>query len=166
MRRIFIALKIPEYIQKKIISHRIKAYPDYQIFKWEPINKLHITLKFIGDFFERVALLNFIFHSRNRKNGESLPNPYEVATLDIVRPDNRVDGYLEHLRDFRQTVSLPHDINAYLTLVIFLVFNIGKRSHRPGIRQKSALVDNRNVPSSFAGFIVGIVYSLQNGGRL
>ena len=49
MRRIFIALKIPEYIQKKIISHRIKAYPDYQIFKWEPINKLHITLKFIGD---------------------------------------------------------------------------------------------------------------------
>lgn len=49
MRRIFIALKIPEYIQKKIISYRIKIYPDYQNFKWEPINKLHITLKFIGD---------------------------------------------------------------------------------------------------------------------
>jgi len=49
MRRIFIALKIPEYIQKEIISHRIKAFPDYQNFKWEPINKLHITLKFIGD---------------------------------------------------------------------------------------------------------------------
>lgn len=49
MRRIFIALKIPEYIQKEIISYRIKAYPNYKNFKWEPINKLHITLKFIGD---------------------------------------------------------------------------------------------------------------------
>ncbi|MCH8326183.1 MAG: RNA 2',3'-cyclic phosphodiesterase [Bacteroidetes bacterium] len=49
MRRIFIALKIPEYIQKEIISYRIKAYSDYQNLKWEPINKLHITLKFIGD---------------------------------------------------------------------------------------------------------------------
>ncbi|HED07994.1 MAG TPA: RNA 2',3'-cyclic phosphodiesterase [Ignavibacteria bacterium] len=49
MRRIFIALKIPEYIRKEIISYRIKAYPGYQNFKWEPINKLHITLKFIGD---------------------------------------------------------------------------------------------------------------------
>lgn len=49
MRRIFIALKIPEYIRKEIISYIIKAYPDYQNFKWEPINKLHITLKFIGD---------------------------------------------------------------------------------------------------------------------
>ncbi len=49
MRRIFIALKIPEHIQKEIISYRIKAYPNYQSFRWEPINKLHVTLKFIGD---------------------------------------------------------------------------------------------------------------------
>ena len=49
MKRIFIALKIPEYIRKEIVSYRIKASPEQQNFRWEPINKLHITLKFIGD---------------------------------------------------------------------------------------------------------------------
>ncbi len=49
MRRVFIALKIPEYIRKEIVSFRNKAYPNNHNFMWEPINKLHITLKFIGD---------------------------------------------------------------------------------------------------------------------
>lgn len=49
MKRIFIALKIPEYIREEIVLFRNKAYSEHQNLRWEPINKLHVTLKFIGD---------------------------------------------------------------------------------------------------------------------
>ncbi|PJA99786.1 MAG: RNA 2',3'-cyclic phosphodiesterase [Ignavibacteriales bacterium CG_4_9_14_3_um_filter_30_11] len=48
MNRIFIALKIPKNIQEEIITICIDANRDYNNFKWESVNKLHITLKFIG----------------------------------------------------------------------------------------------------------------------
>jgi len=49
MKRIFIALKIPEYIRKEIVLFKYRAYSSNQHFGWEPMNKLHITLKFIGE---------------------------------------------------------------------------------------------------------------------
>jgi len=49
MVRIFIALKIPKNIQEEIFIMCKGVYPEHQIYKWEPTNKLHITLKFIGD---------------------------------------------------------------------------------------------------------------------
>lgn len=49
MVRIFISLRIPEFIQKEIKTICQKACTDYSRYKWEPINKLHVTLKFIGD---------------------------------------------------------------------------------------------------------------------
>lgn len=46
--RLFITLDIPEFVQNKIIEYRIKLYNDEKI-RWEPKNKYHITLKFLGD---------------------------------------------------------------------------------------------------------------------
>jgi 2'-5' RNA ligase len=49
MNRLFVALKIPADIRKNIISLRDSALPDSKAYRWEPEEKIHLTLKFIGD---------------------------------------------------------------------------------------------------------------------
>lgn len=49
MNRLFVALKIPDDVIDEIIFHRNTAFPEYEKFKWEPIDKIHITLRFIGE---------------------------------------------------------------------------------------------------------------------
>lgn len=49
MIRLFVALKIPEEIKDKIFSQCIKALETSSEFKWESKEKIHLTLKFIGD---------------------------------------------------------------------------------------------------------------------
>jgi len=49
MIRLFTALNIPEEIKDKLIEVRNSVIPNLN-FKWESREKLHLTLKFIGDF--------------------------------------------------------------------------------------------------------------------
>ncbi len=49
MTRLFIALEIPEKIRLKILELRDQAVPDSMDLKWESIDKIHLTLKFIGE---------------------------------------------------------------------------------------------------------------------
>jgi len=49
MIRLFIALKIPEYVRDKIFELCNKAAQEYYNQKWEAKEKIHLTLKFIGD---------------------------------------------------------------------------------------------------------------------
>lgn len=49
MIRLFAALNIPEEIKDKLIEVRNSVIPNSN-FKWESREKLHLTLKFIGDF--------------------------------------------------------------------------------------------------------------------
>ncbi len=49
MNRLFIALKIPDEIRKKIIILRNETCPNFRKFKWESEDKIHLTLKFIGE---------------------------------------------------------------------------------------------------------------------
>ncbi len=65
MNRLFVALKIPENVVDEIIFHRNNAFPDYDRFKWEPFEKIHITLRFIGEVESEMIqpvseVLNFI----------------------------------------------------------------------------------------------------------
>lgn len=53
MIRLFIALKIPDQVRKEIIRLRNSAFPGYQNYKWEPEDKIHLTLKFIGEIEEK-----------------------------------------------------------------------------------------------------------------
>jgi len=47
--RLFIALEIPGEVLEKIISVRDSVYGEDNRVRWEPKDKLHITLKFLGD---------------------------------------------------------------------------------------------------------------------
>jgi 2'-5' RNA ligase len=55
MIRLFIALKIPGEIKEQIISLRKSAYNGPEKFRWENPDKLHLTLKFIGDVQEQIT---------------------------------------------------------------------------------------------------------------
>jgi len=46
--RLFVSLNLPDNVIEQIISLRGKIYNDENI-KWEPKEKLHLTIKFIGD---------------------------------------------------------------------------------------------------------------------
>jgi len=49
MNRLFIALNIPNKIKEEIISLRNSIVPNPMDYKWEAAEKLHLTLKFIGE---------------------------------------------------------------------------------------------------------------------
>jgi RNA 2',3'-cyclic 3'-phosphodiesterase len=49
MIRLFIALKIPVEIKEQIITLRKTVYDTPGKMRWETIDKMHLTLKFIGD---------------------------------------------------------------------------------------------------------------------
>lgn len=48
MNRLFISLNLPDNVIKQIIGLRDKICLEKNI-KWEPLEKLHLTIKFIGD---------------------------------------------------------------------------------------------------------------------
>ncbi len=57
MNRLFVALKFPEPIVDKIIEIRKSIYDNNEFGKWEQREKLHLTLKFLGDVDDVKTLL-------------------------------------------------------------------------------------------------------------
>ena len=49
MTRLFIALEIPHEIREKISALREEVESGALNFKWEPSDKIHLTIKFIGE---------------------------------------------------------------------------------------------------------------------
>jgi 2'-5' RNA ligase len=49
MTRLFVALNIPEELKEKIIVLRNSVIPNPFYYKWETPDKIHLTLKFIGE---------------------------------------------------------------------------------------------------------------------
>ena len=71
MTRLFIALKIPLYIRKEIVNFTKEFLPGYEKYKWEQLDKVHLTLKFIGDIKEELItsnkILSYFFNVNQRK---------------------------------------------------------------------------------------------------
>lgn len=68
--RLFIALEIPEEALDKIIEIRDKIYDDASL-RWEAREKLHITLKFLGDVEEEknqdiIKLVEEVFKGKSK----------------------------------------------------------------------------------------------------
>lgn len=62
--RTFLALEIPDNVKEKIFN-LINDFDEAKFFKWEQKNKIHLTLKFLGDIEknlipEIIAKLNFL----------------------------------------------------------------------------------------------------------
>lgn len=54
MIRLFVALKIPDEIKKEIFEHCYSVVENPLHFKWEAKDKVHLTLKFIGEVKEEL----------------------------------------------------------------------------------------------------------------
>jgi 2'-5' RNA ligase len=130
MTRLFIALKIPLYIRKEIVNLTSGFLPDYNKYKWEQIDKVHLTLKFIGDIkqelvnevIKKISFMNgykkfecgldkFDFFYRNGK-----PSIFFVK----LQMEERINELVIRLNDELETISIPREkkeFHAHLTLL-------------------------------------------------
>jgi RNA 2',3'-cyclic 3'-phosphodiesterase len=85
MIRTFIALEIPEELKEEILFLRDKHYLQKGNARWEPKDKLHLTLKFLGDTDEKIVhkiangILDFI---ENQKLVELLFTGFGIFKRD------------------------------------------------------------------------------------
>lgn len=50
MIRLFLALEVPDHIKDHLINVRKSVFKNEDNYRWEPKERIHLTLKFIGDF--------------------------------------------------------------------------------------------------------------------
>ena len=55
MVRLFIALKIPDEVKDKLLDVCLEVSDASELFKWEKPEKIHLTLKFIGEVEEELV---------------------------------------------------------------------------------------------------------------
>jgi len=117
MNRLFIALKIPKEIREKIISLRNAAITNHESFRWEPIEKIHLTLKFIGDVKEGLTepisnLLEFVadyncFDCRLTKFGFFYKQGQPKILWLGLSLNNQVNQLVERINKELETFSIP-----------------------------------------------------------
>ena len=130
MIRLFIALKIPLHIRKEIVNFTKEFLPGYDKYKWEQIDKVHLTLKFIGDIKEelvnevikKISFMNeykkfecgldkYDFFYRNRK---------PVIFFLKLKIDERINELVIRLNKELEILNIPlekKEFHAHLTLL-------------------------------------------------
>ena len=130
MTRLFIALKIPLYIRKEIVNFTKEFLPGYDKYKWEQLEKVHLTLKFIGDIKEelvnevikKISFMNeykkfecgldkFDFFYRNGK-----PSIFFLK----LQMEDRINELVIRLNNELETLSIPREkkgFHAHLTML-------------------------------------------------
>lgn len=130
MIRLFIALKIPLHIRKEIVNFTKEFLPGYDKYKWEQIDKVHLTLKFIGDIKEelvnevikKISFMNeykkfecgldkFDFFYRNRK-----PSIFFLK----LQMEERINELVIRLNKELEILNIPlekKEFHAHLTLL-------------------------------------------------
>jgi RNA 2',3'-cyclic 3'-phosphodiesterase len=130
MIRLFIALKIPLHIRKEIVNFTKEFLPGYDQYKWEQIDKVHLTLKFIGDTKEelvnevikKISFMNeykkfecgldkFDFFYRNGK-----PSIFFLK----LKMDERINELVIRLNKELEILNIPFEkkeFHAHLTLL-------------------------------------------------
>lgn len=130
MNRLFIALNVPDIVLDEIYSIRNEIYPAGESVKWESKEKLHITLKFLGDVKEYkieeiVQSLNEIskstdsfecefdkfgmFYKRNTPRILWLGTPYNNNIQDLhIKIDTSMSrlGFDKEIRKFKAHLTL------------------------------------------------------------
>jgi RNA 2',3'-cyclic 3'-phosphodiesterase len=130
MTRLFIALKIPLHIRKEIVNFTKEFMPGYEKYKWEQLDKVHLTLKFIGDVKEefvnevmkKISFMNdykkfecgldkFDFFYRNGK-----PSIFFMK----LQMEERINELVIRLNNELESISIPREkkeFHAHVTLL-------------------------------------------------
>jgi len=130
MIRLFVAMRIPYEVRKGIFNLIEEILPDHDKYKWEHIEKIHLTLKFIGSMDEKylsdignklsfvenynkfhfsITGFNFFFRFKN-------PQIMWVG----LRTEGPVKGLVREIENVLTAFSVPRenrDFKAHLTLM-------------------------------------------------
>jgi len=130
MTRLFIALKIPLYIRKEIVNLTHGFLSGYNNYKWEQIDKVHLTLKFIGDVKEELVneVKEKISFMKEYKKFECGLDKYDFfyrngkPSIFFVKlqMDDRINDLVVRLNDELEPLSIPREkkeFHAHLTLL-------------------------------------------------
>ncbi|MFZ0454704.1 MAG: RNA 2',3'-cyclic phosphodiesterase [Ignavibacteriaceae bacterium] len=130
MTRLFVALKIPDEIKKKIFELRNEILPGWGKYKWEKEDKIHLTLKFIGEVDESKAgqisqSLNFIenyfkFDCRLSRFGFFFKRGAAKILWIGLSADNVLYNLVDKINDTLEAISIPKEerkFKSHLTLL-------------------------------------------------
>lgn len=124
--RLFLALEIPEDLLDEFIEIRDEIYGSCDRVKWEPKEKLHITLKFLGDTQENHKK-NIIEKIEKIVNKSSHIN-LNFSKFGLFYRDNAPKILWAGLKDSEQMLNLVNKINCEMEL---LGFKKEKRKFKP-----------------------------------
>ena len=130
MTRLFVALKIPDEIKKKIFEIRNEILPDWGKYKWEKEVKIHLTLKFIGEVNENKVgqisqSLNFIenyfkFDCTLSRFGFFFRRGAVKILWAGLSADDVLYDIVQKINDTLETLSIPKEeqkFKSHLTLL-------------------------------------------------
>ncbi len=110
MIRLFVALKVPDEIKKEIINH-CKSIAENQALRWETEEKIHLTLKFIGEVSEEI-LQNIVNELDFVKNYSSFN--CTISKFGFFFRDNQAKILWCDLETDDSIISLVDEINIKL----------------------------------------------------
>lgn len=139
MIRLFVALKIPEYIKEQLLNICYELVPDATLYKWATKDKMHLTLKFVGEVEENLELpisteLDFV------KNYRSFD--FKISRFGFFLRDKRPKILWAGLHTDESIFKLVGELNKRME-----IFNIEPekrkfKSHLTLLRIKSKLDEN------------------------
>ncbi|QQS34639.1 MAG: RNA 2',3'-cyclic phosphodiesterase [Ignavibacteriales bacterium] len=131
MIRLFLALEIPQNIRTLTLNEAKREFPEFSELKWEDENKIHLTLKFIGDVPKKMvngisSSLQFIENYNSLKCSLStfgfFPDVTEPRVLWAgLKTDNAIFTLLNEINnELLKKFSIPADwkkFKPHLTLL-------------------------------------------------
>ena len=117
MIRLFIALKIPDVVKDKLLNVCYELSESSELFKWEKPEKIHLTLKFIGEVEEELVSsiakeITFIeeynsFNFNVTKFGFFYRNDLPSILWAGLQTDESIHSLVEKLNDRLSILSIP-----------------------------------------------------------
>ncbi len=139
MTRLFVALKIPENIKEQLLNICYELVPDASLYNWVTKDKIHLTLKFIGEVEENLvppisAEIDFVENYRSFD--------FKVSRFGFFFRDKRPKILWAGLKTDESIYKLVEELNKRME-----IFNIESerrkfKSHLTLLRIKNKLDEN------------------------
>ncbi|GJQ64033.1 MAG: RNA 2',3'-cyclic phosphodiesterase [Melioribacteraceae bacterium] len=111
----FVALEIPDDIIEQLVEFREEIYGKDDIARWEPVEKLHITLKFIGDIND--SLIPEIEQKLKLIAENNDPLDLEFKKFGLFYRDNKPSILWAGLRQDDNLIGLVNQIEDSLSIL-------------------------------------------------
>jgi RNA 2',3'-cyclic 3'-phosphodiesterase len=139
MIRLFVALKIPDVIKSEIFKHCYAAAESPSDYRWEDKDKVHLTLKFIGEVKEELLPqitdeLEFV------KNYSSFN--CRISRFGFFFPENQAKILWCNLETDESIVSLVNELNKRLAKYDIEIEKRKFKGHLTLLRIKKPVSEN------------------------